>query len=261
MTDCPSRFSLVQWTTGSLSKKTARKLDAHVADCALCQEIVARLKENDKEFAENSKQHLRHVLAALLQKKRDWKPKPFTWFVGPAAGLVAATAVALLVVFPVKKLQEQEEILFKSQLSVQVIGHRGSEQFVVQPGMHLQEGDVLRFVLTTDSAGFVAVLSLNAEGHTSWFYPEYRPDKEINPVQIAGPGQLALPGSIVLDNWQGDEYLLTVFSEKTFDCSLIHREVTRVFKNKGPQALAKDLSKVEVRASILPVHKISTIAP
>jgi hypothetical protein len=179
--------------------------------------------------------------------------------VGGAIGLAACVAVALgLGLAPGEPEQEPETPAYtglKGSMKFQVVAKRGDNQFRVDPGAELREDDALRFVVVTDSGGYVEVFSVDSAGRVSPFYPDSEPSGGGAPLWLDGLGRHELPGSIVLDDARGDEFFVVVFSSQEFDRGRVHEWAGKTRFDRQPIELGELGAGPELSIGVLKVRK------
>ncbi|MBW2736844.1 MAG: hypothetical protein JRH20_31050 [Deltaproteobacteria bacterium] len=118
------------------------------------------------------------------------------------------------------------------------------------------EPSSLRFILTTSSAGYATVFSVDAGHRATPFYPETDPAVTPAPLYLETQGKHVLPGSVVLDSSAGTEHIVIVFSEKVFRRDRLHRKIVRLLKTDGARALsAQQIGKPMVTLLVQKVEK------
>ncbi len=249
MTDCPTRFTLVEWKTGVLAPRAAAAVEQHLGGCESCRANIAEIEQHRTIFETRGSEHLTDLRERLAAEtvpevtRTGWNRWPK--LVPAACALAAAAAITLVVVFqseePVQQ-QNRDEIQFKGELSFEIVAKRFDRQFHVREGALLKENDALRFVVTTNAAGYLSVFSMAQSGVVSPFYPESAPARDPRPMRLERAGRHELPGSVILDAAEGNEYFIILYSPEPFDRQIIHDRV----KGAGPTDLTdaiKDLSE------------------
>ena len=94
-----------------------------------------------------------------------------------------------------------ETVLPMSELDAAKAGAR------LQEAMDTPARDAIRFVVAPPQDGFVTVVSLGAGGDLSVYQP---------PIEVRGM-ETPLPGSVVLDDSQGPERIIVLFSRQRLD--------------------------------------------
>lgn len=213
---CISDLELDEWRAGEVEPARLQEIEHHVASCERCR--------RRKEMFEREAQ-------AFLASAPSWKPRAASespdrkkraarWAVGAGAAmtLAAAAAVALLA----RPTTEVGGTRLKGGAHIGFFVKRGSE--VVRGGNdeHVHPGDQLRFTVTTSQPSFVAILSLDARGVASVYYPATGA-----PGPLSVGNDVALDGSIELDDALGEERLYGLFCEQTIDVEAARAELAR----------------------------------
>ena len=224
MSDCVSKYRLMQYLSKELSDADHARILDHIDGCATCHEAAESMKANIAAFDVNKEILLTNLMSSI-EKEAEGRVSWITrrrLFVG---GLAAAAAVLLVLVIigrnPASDSTDADVIAFKGRWSVEVVAKRGTEQFAVADGAILHENDALRFVVTTATPGYLTVFSIDDDDKLWPYYPESRPEDEPAPLAIGTPGRHELAGSVVLDGSRGSETLVILFSDTSFNRKLI----------------------------------------
>ncbi len=207
MSACPSELVLDRLVVGELADSAHDGVRDHVSGCARCTGRLDERKAIAATFASDVGLEMR---VAAAQRAVGGPRRRATWIA--AAGAVAAAAVVLIVV--VRRPQGGEEqggtpgIRTKGGLSLGLVAKHldGQIESVTSPAT-LAPGEAIELEISTKTAGFVAVVSVDAAGVVSTYAAPQRLE--------AGARQL-LDGSIVLDETLGVERLFAVECPATF---------------------------------------------
>ncbi len=215
---CPAPIVLDGLSAGELPTESVAR---HVEACAHCTGYVAALSEGRERFMalRPAPQFLRKLdarEAAQHSSRGLFGVRLPQWLMG--LGGVAAAALVLFVAGPA--LIEGGE----SSGGVRMKGG-AFEVFYLRPGAQtpaeagqderLRAGDALRFSYAAPKRGHLLVLDLDGTGKASVFVPYG--GKRSQPVE-KGDAQ-PLPGSVILDDAPGPEWLVAVFSERPLDAA------------------------------------------
>jgi hypothetical protein len=119
----------------------------------------------------------------------------------------------------------------------------------VQPvtqDVRLKPGDALRFSYVASSNGYLAILDFDATGKATAFYP-FGGNR---PAAVSAKERALLPGSIILDNTAGYEWLVAVFSPTAFEIEPLLRQL-----EKHPPGATVHLSCQDCRVESLRIQK------
>jgi len=229
MSECPSRFSLLQLASGDLPSDERRLLSEHVEHCLACREMLNEIESNAAVYNSREPEHLAKLRARLSVEEQQYPVRPLWMTFAPVlGGLVAAAAIILMVVpqlIEPEKTTESTDIRYKGTMAFEIVARRNGQQFRVKQDMELFANDALRFVVTIGSSGYLSVFSIDADNRISPFYPDSDPLANPDPMMLDRPGRHELPGSIILDQVVGNECFIAAFSEKTFDRDRLHKWV------------------------------------
>jgi hypothetical protein len=253
MTDCPSRFKLVQLQSGDLTPQETNRIENHLGGCVACRAVFSKIQENAAEYEKKTDAHLAQLKAQLTASS---SPKFQKLWLPSLAFATASIILILVLILPSSDPPPDNYIAFKGEFSFQVVAKRDSEQFIVQDSIQLTKGDLLRFSIVTKDPGYLSIFSVNGAGQISPFYPEVEPQTIFQPLRLEESGRQELPGSIILDDWIGTEYLVVVFSNKTFDRRQVHQSIKDWLKKKITTIKAKDLN-LEGYIEIISIQKVT----
>jgi hypothetical protein len=187
---------------GELADTTHDDVREHVATCERCTGRVGERKASAATFASDVGLDLRVAATERRVRVPRWRGAAI------AAGVAVAAAAVVLLVLPrwgVEKVGEAPTARTKGGLSLGLVAkrHDGRIESVSQPAA-LSPGEAIEFEISTQSAGFVAVVSVDSAGVVS-------PYAASRPVG-AGSRQM-LDGSIVLDDTLGPERIFAVLCQ------------------------------------------------
>jgi hypothetical protein len=148
--------------------------------------------------------------------KREKREKRTSLWLFVGGGVIAAAAALLLFI-----RSEDSGVRLKGGGSS--LGFFVKHEDAVRPGGSdepVEPGDVLRFVATTREPRYLAVLSIDAKGLASVYYPEGP-----SAVRVETGKNVALPLSTVLDETLGRETIYGVFCLTTFETEPVRRSL------------------------------------
>lgn len=207
--ECPAPAVLEAFSAGEDPGETAKR---HIDACPNCAPYVAALRGGSEAFlrARPPEQFLRKLdrRAEATRKRRRW------WL---ALLPTAALAALVLVLLPIVDGTNGGGVLVKGD-PFKVVFRRGeASPQVVSADARLRPGDALRFSYDAPSDGYLLILNLDGTGQASVFYPP----EGTRSAPIARGATDFLPGSIVLDEAPGPEWLVAVFSQKPLEAALL----------------------------------------
>jgi hypothetical protein len=222
MNDCPSDLVLDRWLAGD---GAAEAQAAHLASCPRCRDRVEALRAFGAAAGSRVERALAAARAAPELRARRW-----AWW--PLAG-AAVAALLLAVVFAggsaVDRSPEPPGIRIKGS-SVRAFVRRGSEVSVVQAGQRFRPKDALRFVVTSAAPAEFLLVGIEAD---SGAVLAYHPFGASRSVPLGAVNELALEGSLILDDSPGDEYLAAIFADRPFDLEGVRRAVAEARAEYG----------------------------
>jgi hypothetical protein len=227
MRACPSELVLDRLFVGELADSSHDGVREHVGTCVRCSGRLDDRKAAAATFASDVGLDLRVAAAARELRTPRWRTAAI------AGGAIAAAAVVLLLVVPRKPAEQGQQtqvaeaptVRTKGGLSLGLVAKRldGRIESVVSPAA-LSAGEAIQFEISTQSAGFVAVVGVDAAGVVS----PYATSRRIE----AGSRQL-LDGSIVLDDTPGSERIIAVMCQTEVDMHAIVDGATAALAQAG----------------------------
>ena len=224
---CPSEFTLDQWLAGELLGARAAEIKAHCDGCAECAAYgathargVAAIPglDADAMFARIlSGAESRAAAAAaerapapspsLLDRLRALFVLPQLGWVAAAGAAAGALVFALRSPLPTAPVEGDPGLRVKGSLALEVVRKTPQGAQVMVSGDVFRPDDEIRFVITTPTAGRVAVVGIEPSGalYPAWPLPGHAAD----PVRPAGEAQ-PLEGAVQLDGTPGRETLYLV---------------------------------------------------
>ena len=190
---CTSALRLERWTHGELPASEAEAVRAHVADCRSCADALHGLQSREREELPPLR-FLAPAPAPRPQRALALRRWPLA-----AAGL-AAIAAGVLVTLRIALAPETR--VPGTSLKGQGVGismfvqHGGSVRRAEQ-GEVVATGDAVRFAVTTPRRSYVAILSLDPQGHASVYFPLGPRAESVEPgVESPLPLGTRLDGSV-----------------------------------------------------------------
>jgi Domain of unknown function (DUF4384) len=198
---CLSALQLDRWMVGELKQRESDLVQVHVSGCERCARTAEAMRAQ-RESAELPRLRLLSIAPALsaIGERRSTR----RWRVRAAAAVagLAAAASLLLVVGPPRGGERIKGSGFALAMYVQ---HAG-EVRRVGPGEAIAAGDAVRFTVTTPVKAYVAILSLDAKGRASVYYPTGATAQPLPAGQ-----DMPLPLGTRLDESIGEERIVGLF--------------------------------------------------
>ncbi|WNG37191.1 DUF4384 domain-containing protein [Archangium violaceum] len=198
---CPPAAQLEAMSAGEATPETTR---THVEGCADCRGQLEALTTAREAFVRARPPEL--FLRQLERRTASQPRRGLRWLL-PVLG-ACVPLLALLVLVP--RLEQEDGVRIKGGDFRVVASRAGGSPELLGPDAQVQSGDALRFSYEAKEAGHLLVLELDGRGAASVFYPYGSATSAPLP---AGQRDF-LPGSVVLDDAPGPEWLLAVFSPR-----------------------------------------------
>jgi anti-sigma factor RsiW len=198
--ECLSDLQLDALALGALGETQTREAERHLASCSRCSERRQALAETTRASADvlarsaSSASPVPMRRAARRSARRVW--------LGGAVGTLAAAAALLLVLGRSPLTESGDTVRSKGTSRVGFfvrhagVVRRGDDRERVSPG------DALRFVVTSSTTTYIAVLSRDGAGQVSVYHPSGPRAARVEPG-VERP----LETSVVLDDVLGEERL------------------------------------------------------
>lgn len=201
---CPPAALLEAMSAGEAAPEATR---AHVEGCADCGSQLAALTSGREAFlrARPPERFLRQVerraASAPRPGLRRWLP------------LLAACVPVLALLVLVPRVLPENGVTMKGDAFRVVAARDGGPPELLGADAQVRPGDALRFAYEAPEAGHLLVLELDGRGAASVFYPY----GSATSAPLAAGQREFLPGSVVLDDAPGPEWLLAVFSPRPLE--------------------------------------------
>jgi hypothetical protein len=220
----PSSMLLDRLSIGALGALEASQTEEHLSNCAPCQQRVAEQLESFERF-EGVSDAMFASLQRRLQTQRARTPLRW-WMAGATAASLAAAAWLVLP----SSVREPYEYGVKGGPSLQVFVRGDGHAAPVRDGARLHPGDQIRFVTQSAGLQYLLIVSRDAAGTVSVYYP-FGGERS---GAVSPKGAQAIPGSIELDSTLGEENLYAFFSKVPIDVSTVKQRLER--NTSQPQA-------------------------
>lgn len=201
---CPPAAVLEGLSAGEAAPEAVR---AHVEGCTGCSGQLAALTSGREAFLRARPPEL-----FLRQLERRAAAAPRRRWLRP---LLAACVPVLLVLLIVPRLGEENGVRMKGDAFRVVVSRGGGAPELLAPDAQVHPGDALRFAYEAPEAGHLLVLELDGRGAASVFHPY----GSATSAPLAAGQREFLPGSVVLDDAPGPEWLLAVFSPRPLEAA------------------------------------------
>ena len=201
---CSSALQFDRYLAGELEPADAERFRAHADGCARCTSVLNELRHEANErlpplrvvpFPRRSRFPLRALAAA--------------------AGIAAAASLLLLVRPAGTRLKGSGFALSMYVEHLGEVRHAG-------PGEMVAPGDAVRFAVSAPDDVFVAVLSRDANGHGSIYFPAGG-----RAERVPAGNDVALPLGTRLDATVGDEQVLGLFCASPVELEPLRLQLER----------------------------------
>jgi hypothetical protein len=234
----------------ALSVAEAAAAKQHLETCTSCQRHWKELNDDKQHFEQFVfARTLPKIEARLVRAPAAWFERLKLWLVLPAAGLVAAAVVALLVFAPRTSTDDQAYVGLKGLQapSFEIFALRdGGSPFEVRRGAKLLPNDRIRFVVNPGSAKYLLIASRDGAGAFTVYFPfDASQSAKLEPAA----GVIELPRAVELDAVVGPEHVVAVFSDAP------------VTADEVKAALLRDLAAPKVAGATVVTHDFVKTTP
>jgi hypothetical protein len=168
----------------------------HVSTCEPCKQRLQTLEQEAQRFPEE--------IGLDVLVRRTWLASHRSMVLGWGAAAAAAAALLLVMVSPRSMLDRTTRT--KGGFDVDIVAKsRDGRVGSVLPGQALHPNDVIRFVVSSDSDGYLIVLGIDAASAVTVYAPQAEPALALP----AGRDHL-IPVSVVLDETLGAEQIVAL---------------------------------------------------
>ena len=213
---CLSALHLDRWIMGELNRSDSEQVRAHVSGCERCRRTVDAIK-SEREATQLPRLRLLSIAPAV--PTADGARRPRRWKVPAAAAIALAAAASLLIV--VKPASRGERIKGPGFALAMYVQH-GGEVRRVGPGEAIAAGDAVRFTVTTPVQAYVAILSVDANGRASIYYPVGR-----SAQPLPAGEDMPLPRATRLDETVGEERVVGLFCSTPIDLEALRARLEK----------------------------------
>lgn len=205
---CPPAAVLEALSAGEAVPPATR---AHVEGCAECGGQLAALTAGQEAFlrARPPERFLKQL------ERRAATPAPSPWRRWLPALAACVPVLALLVLVPRLLPHDSGGVTPKGGEFRVVAARNGGTPELLGPDSPVHAGDALRFAYETPEAGHLLVLELDGRGTASVFHPFNGQGS----APLSALQRDFLPGSVVLDDSPGPEWLFAVYSPRPLEAA------------------------------------------
>src|SRR5262249_26740140 len=163
---CLSDLVLDRLLAGELEGKPEMStVRAHLASCAACATRLSEMESLSKDFAADEL----GLARAVSRTERALRGRSLR--MGVAFGLIAAAAAVLLQVLPKQEQPGSERIKGSGVRLELMVRHLSGKVEPVLPGASLSPGEAVRFRVSSERTGSVAVVGLDAAQNVTAYMP------------------------------------------------------------------------------------------
>jgi hypothetical protein len=197
---CLSALHLDRWMTGELNQSQSESVRVHLAGCERCRRTAEEMR-SDRDATELPRLRLlsvaSHVADEGKRPSRAWRVRA----AAAATGLAAAAALLMIL-----RPGGPDERIKGPGFALAMYVQHGGEVRRVGPGEAIAPGDAVRFAVTTPVEAYVAILSLDAKGRASIYYP-----LGASAQPLPAGEDVPLPLGTRLDETLGEERVVGLF--------------------------------------------------
>ena len=203
---CPPAAVLEALSAGEPAPEATR---THVEGCPDCHGQLQALTTAREAFVRAKPPDL---FLRQLERRAASQPRRGLRWLMPVLG-ACVPLLALLVLVP--RLGQEDGVRMKGGAFRVVVSRAGGAPELLGPDAQVRPGDALRFAYETPEAGHLLILELDGRGAANVFYPY----GSATSAPLPAAQRDFLPGSVVLDDAPGPEWLLAVFSPRPLEAA------------------------------------------
>lgn len=240
---CPSDYGLDLYRLEG--EPEDHPLRRHLESCVRCRERMSAAQGLSEEFLEQVYPETVNEVADRLAGAQVVPLRPRA--VHKTAWAAAAAAIALVISgiglwhgAGGEAGEDPSYIGAKGGLGLKISCRRADAVFRVHSDDALIPGDQLRFEVSLPRAGYLMIVSVEADGRVNLYHPAS--SNAAAPVEARA---YLLPGSVILDQSEHAERIFALFSEAPFNYMAVRRAITAAW---GAGADLESLVRLPVEA-------------
>jgi len=253
---CYSRFALERYLAGEFADVEHRQVEAHLAACSRCRDIVDAIRREQTEFQAqvpferfyaDLEARLVHAgrtsadmssssgSARWTARARAWVDRVVRGFSVPqwAGAVVAVAALVVLAPYFLDQGGDLDGVRVKAPSvgpgPLEVVLLRDGRISEAVSGDVFHPGDRLQFRVTPGSWRYLHLVSLDDQGRLTPFYPADGAPS----LLLRGDAEQLLPDAIELDDFVGEERIFAIFSAEPLPFEEIERAAGALVAREG----------------------------
>ena len=238
----PKSYQIDRYFTGDLSAQESKELESHFEECQVCFNYLQTLRREKNEFL--AAHPFSSVFRVRGSERVPWYQFAIKIWSKPVLVPVFAVLVAVAIGLPLLQGtgKVREDVLFKGQSSLSFIYKRDG---VVRDG-ELSElfyaNDQIQIRYSSSKEQYIALISIDSRGTVSFYHPDEQ--SRFCSIQTGTGSNLSFPGSIILDDAEGAELIIAVFSSAPLKTSAVNAWAENAFREHPELSkLARHLSE------------------
>jgi hypothetical protein len=238
-------LQIERYETGICSNEERERIGAHCRECAECDQQFRDLDEHRYEYL--FRQPFSSFESKLPKFHESRRKTAVYGIIYAASVLIAALFVYSPHLFPDGK--SQEGIRLKSPDELQFVFESGDERGAGDTSRIYSDGDVLQFLYTNPEYPYLALISVDSQGLPTFFNSSDSTDESAS-IPIDSGVAIPYPYSIVLDDTEGSELFVAVFSKKNLTRSQVQAWLqTQAFSDGSLHKLRSGIMKHPLNGS------------
>jgi len=251
-----NKLLLERYSSGEIDEENSRRVEEHCKTCMECSGYLETLANQRRQFL-SLHPFFRLQQAAAQARKQPWNMPIFNTLRRPALFPAYGLIVILCMLSPIVYFKgirhpATTEIVFKGGDGLSFLLKRKGRISVCTPRDVVYPGDEIQVLYSVSMSGYLSLLSVDSRGALSW----YNPDRK-NPfcsIPVKSGRNQSYPSGILLDNSQGPELIIGLFSPAPLSTESVNAWVRGALKktNADLLALRRELDSTGKRLSALP---------
>lgn len=193
------KLTLLEYITGNLSPEGGSEVAGHLRHCDECASFVNSAEDERSQFLRDFPEH-RHV--TVIEKKSGNQIMLRRMFA------IAATLIVVITGSSVLLRRQEASFTTKGEVALHLFVLDNNGKPTTRESMIYFPGERIQFSCSCGMERYLILLSSDTAGEITRYYPVEGDSSQL----VASGADIALPHSIQLDDYIGDELYIAVFS-------------------------------------------------
>jgi hypothetical protein len=247
----PRQLDIELYFVGEMDSAASRELEKHLEECDVCCASLENLKLKKDEFLK-AHPYYSFAPAQVSEEQVPWYDQLWErlWEMLMRPALVPVYGVLILALFLTPYLYREfmddsgSDIIWKGKPFISsFVYQRGGNTYAGDTAATYYENDQIQILYTSATHTYMTLFSIDSRGTISFYYPES--ESSWCSMEIKPGSGLAYHRSIVLDNVEGWELIVALFSKEPTGEAAVRSWITQTIKGAAehPHELKKALEE------------------